>query len=91
MDPVQPRCLPPSASLQHVLNLKTIAINAGVEKPITAKTGRHTFATFFLAKTQQLTTLKELLGHTHIEETLIYAHVLDESKINGVACFNSIQ
>lgn len=72
-------------------HLKTIAINAGVEKPITAKTGRHTFATFFLAKTQQLTTLKELLGHTHIEETLIYAHVLDESKINGVACFNSIQ
>ena len=72
-------------------HLKTIAVNAGVEKPITAKTGRHTFATFFLAKTQQLTTLKELLGHTHIEETLIYAHVLDESKINGVACFNSIQ
>lgn len=72
-------------------HLKTIAIDAGVNKPITAKTGRHTFATFFLAKTQQLTTLKELLGHTHIEETLIYAHVLDESKIQGVACFNSIQ
>ena len=71
--------------------LKTIATDAGINKPITAKTGRHTFATFFLAKTQQLTTLKELLGHTHIEETLIYAHVLDESKINGVACFNSIQ
>ena len=71
--------------------LKTIAVDAGINKPITAKTGRHTFATFFLAKTQQLTTLKELLGHTHIEETLIYAHVLDESKINGVACFNSIQ
>ena len=72
-------------------HLKKIASKAGVEKPITCKTGRHTFATFFLAKTQQLTTLKELLGHTHIEETLIYAHVLDESKIEGITCFNSIK
>lgn len=73
------------------LNIKRIASKAGVDKPITCKTGRHTFATFFLAKTQQLTTLKELLGHTHIEETLIYAHVLDESKIEGISCFNTIQ
>lgn len=59
-----------------------------ITKPISHKTGRHTFATIFLRKTKDLTSLKEILGHSELRETLIYAHVLDESKHEGVACFN---
>ena len=51
--------------------LKEIAAIAGIEKHITHKVGRHTFATIFLRK------------------TLVYAHVLNESKQEGVQCFNS--
>lgn len=59
-----------------------------IAKPISHKTGRHTFATIFLRKTKDLTSLKEILGHSELRETLIYAHVLDESKQEGITCFN---
>lgn len=58
-------------------------------KQISHKTGRHTFATIFLRKTKDLTSLKEILGHSELRETLIYAHVLDESKQEGITCFNN--
>lgn len=52
------------------------------------KAGRHTFATFYLAKTKDLASLKEILGHSELRETLIYAHVLDESKQEGIKFFD---
>ena len=70
--------------------LKTIAKTANINKDISHKTGRHTFATYFLQKTKDLTALKEILGHTELRETLIYAHVLDESKQEGIKCFDSL-
>lgn len=70
--------------------LKEIARYAGINKPITHKTGRHSFATYFLRKTKDLTSLKEILGHSELRETLIYAHVLDESKHEGITCFNGL-
>jgi site-specific recombinase XerD len=56
--------------------LKEIAAHAGIKKKLSAKVGRHTFATLFLRETRDLNTLKELLGHSNIRQTLIYAHVL---------------
>jgi site-specific recombinase XerD len=71
--------------------LKDIAKIAEIDKSITHKTGRHTFATYFLRKTKDLTALKDILGHSELRETLIYAHVLDESKQEGITCFNSFE
>lgn len=71
--------------------LKDIANIAGIDKPITHKVGRHTFATIFLRHTKDLAALKELLGHSDMKETLVYAHVMDESKREGVQCFNSFK
>ncbi|MDL2262859.1 site-specific integrase [Bacteroidales bacterium OttesenSCG-928-I21] len=71
--------------------LKEIGIIAGINKKITHKTARHTFATYFLYKTKDLTALKEILGHSELRETLIYAHVLDESKQEGIKCFDSFE
>ena len=69
--------------------LKEIAVIAGIEKHITHKVGRHTFSTIFLRKTKDIASLKEILGHSDLKETLVYAHVLNESKQEGVQCFNS--
>lgn len=69
-------------------NLKEIAAIASIDKPITHKVGRHTFATIFLRKTKDIAALREILGHSDISETLIYAHVLEESKQEGIQCFN---
>lgn len=70
-------------------NLKEIAEIAGLNKVLTHKVGRHTFATIYLRKTKDIASLREILGHSDISETLIYAHVLDESKQEGIQCFNS--
>ena len=45
------------------------------KKKITAHTLRHTYATHLLEDGLNLVSLKELLGHAHIETTLIYLHV----------------
>ena len=68
--------------------LKEIATIAGIGKSITHKVGRHTFATLYLRKTKDIAALKEILGHSDISETLIYAHVLEESKLEGIRCFD---
>lgn len=68
--------------------LKDIASELEIDKAITHKAGRHTFATYFLRKTKDLTALKEILGHSELRETLIYAHVMDESKQEGMKHFD---
>lgn len=47
----------------------------GSSKKITAHTLRHTFATHLLEYGVDIVSLKELLGHAHIEMTLTYLHV----------------
>jgi len=57
-------------------------------KAISHKTGRHTFATFYLDKTKDLNSLRDILGHSDIRETLMYAHVLERSKQKSINCFD---
>ena len=47
----------------------------GSSKKITAHTLRHTYATHLLEYGVDIVSLKELLGHAHIEMTLMYLHV----------------
>lgn len=69
-------------------NLKEIALRAGINKKLCAKTGRHTFATIYLRNTKDLNSLKDILGHRNIKQTLVYAHVLDQDRKEGVRIFN---
>ncbi|MCK5134890.1 MAG: site-specific integrase [Bacteroidales bacterium] len=59
-------------------NLKEIAKASHINKDINLHTGRHTFATMFLRRSKNVAVLQKLLGHSRIEMTMTYAHVLTE-------------
>lgn len=69
--------------------LKQIASVAGIKKELSAKFGRHTFATIFLRRTRDINTLKDIMGHSNIKQTLVYAHVLDQDRQLGIKVFDS--
>jgi integrase/recombinase XerD len=54
--------------------IKSLAKEAGVNKPVTPHKLRHTFATHLLHKGKDLVDIQALLGHTNLSTTQIYTH-----------------
>lgn len=69
-------------------DLKIIAAYAGIKKALSTHVGRHTFATTFLTIGGDIVVLQEIMGHSRIETTRKYAHVIDSRKTEQMKLYN---
>ncbi len=68
--------------------LKLILKHAHINRPMSFHSSRHTFATVFLRNTKNIAALQKLLGHSRIDQTMVYAHILTEDIANEMKVFD---
>lgn len=81
------RDLPTDQAFNRVI--KRVCKRVGINKPVSAKAARHTFATiYYKMNSGDLGTLSKLLGHTSVNTTMVYAHIMKENRVAGVSAFD---
>ena len=74
--------------LQHIL--RQALKRTPIKKRVTIHTLRHSFATHLLEDGLDLYTIKELLGHSNIQTTLVYLHVAQVKAKNAFSPLDTL-
>jgi site-specific recombinase XerD len=67
-----------------IKTLRSWAKRAEINKRITWHSARHSFATILLMNKTDIKTVGNLLGHSKIEHTQKYTHIVDELKLKAI-------
>jgi len=71
--------------------IKRAVRKAGIMKQASAHTLRHSFATHLLMAGTDIRKIQELLGHTRLETTMIYTHVVREFKVKARSPLDALE
>jgi site-specific recombinase XerD len=71
--------------------IKDICKANGINKEVTLHSARHTFATLWLEETNDLAALQLLLGHSRINDTMVYVHVSDDKIQKSMERFRPLE
>tara|TARA_R100000027_G_scaffold61790_1_gene53407 strand:+ start:5561 stop:6949 length:1389 start_codon:yes stop_codon:yes gene_type:complete len=93
-----PRGAPNSPKRRHHIlprayqkHLSLAAAQAGIAKRSNSHVLRHSYATHLLENGTNIRTLQELLGHTCVETTMIYLHVMEDQKDQLLSPLDGLQ
>lgn len=70
--------------------LKYMALKLGIKKNLSTHVARHSFATMLVTGDVSLFVIKELLGHSDVKVTQIYAKVVSKKKEEAINVLNRL-
>ncbi|TQM50024.1 site-specific recombinase XerD [Arcticibacter tournemirensis] len=65
-------------------SLKDLAVLADIKKDLTFHVARHTFGSHYYRETKDIISLQKIMGHYKLDTTMIYVHINEQDKRDGI-------
>jgi integrase len=75
---------------QYQSAIKKAAQDAKISKRVTSHALRHSFATHLLEGGSDIRTVQDLLGHAHVETTMVYLHVMKKPGVGSLSPLDTL-